>query len=390
MNALRDAELTSNQAFLLHGIGYEWQENGSWPVWGHVEDILDTNRKLDAEEILRSLPRIGADTVYAAGYGFTTQVPPHPLNRNDIVKLTLATCYAFRAWRDWAGKPFIRTLKHMVELWDNKVSTPQEAGTAHLRSKGLAHQIKATQKFVTAFPDLIRHEPTLHLGTGFTAPDGLWQYEITRTIRPYRDVETIEDYLDTTCNLVQATAAKYASDTGRTGSLLVPTSDSRFGAFDETGLWDPTIVPPTASPADTRPPYLDAETLADLEDAAHNTQWKIGKFLALCHELNSNHAAQNPYACVALVRAITDHIPPIFGHKDFAQVAANHSFSMQRTDKAHAKYLADFKDIAHDALHRPIGPSVHIHTMDDVPAPTRLRAVLRELVTLMRKTPTTT
>ncbi|MER6477686.1 hypothetical protein [Streptomyces filamentosus] len=390
MNALRDAELTPDQSLLLYTIGYEWHENGSWPVWGHVEDILDAKRGLDAEEILRSLPRIGADTVFAAGYGFTTQLPPHPLGRNDVVKLTLATCYAFKAWSDWAGKPFIRTLKHMIELWDKKISTPQEAGVAHLRSKDLARQIKATQKFVTAFPDLIRHEPGNPLGSGFIAPDGLWQYEITRRIRPYRDVETIGDYIDKTCETVTATAAEYAGGTRYTGRVTVPTSDSQFGSFDETGLWDPTPAPPAAPPAGTRPPYLDAELLADLEDAAQNTQWKIGKLLALCAELNDSYAAGHAYACAALIRAVLDHIPPVFGHRDFKQVAAQHTFTVQRTDKAHAQKLAGFKDIADDALHRPISTNIPLITMNDIPEPARLRAVLHELVTLMGKAPTAT
>ncbi|MFE7586434.1 hypothetical protein ACFU5Y_33260 [Streptomyces gardneri] len=60
---------------------------------------------------------------------------------------------------------------------------------------------------------------------------------------------------------------------------------------------------------------------------------------------------------------------------------------MQRTDKAHAKALAEFKDIAHDALHRPISDSLPQITMNDLPGPARLKAVLHELVTVLRKQP---
>ncbi|WP_162467351.1 hypothetical protein [Streptomyces cavernae] len=109
------------------------------------------------------------------------------------------------------------------------------------------------------------------------------------------------------------------------------------------------------------------------------------KLLALCRELNDNYTAGNPYASAALIRAVLDHIPPVFGHRAFKQVAAQHVFAMKQTDKAHARNLADFKDIADDVMHRPIGTTVPVIDMHDLPAPTRLRAVLGELVTVLRK-----
>ncbi|MEV7535462.1 hypothetical protein [Streptomyces hydrogenans] len=397
MNALADASLEPAQRKLLVHIAEAWLRTGEWPQWGYIQHTFD-RIDLDAEDLLRSLPRVGAHTVFAASYGYTTAIPHH-LGENDPIHLTIAASLVVEQVMEAIGIPFTKALQKMVRAYlQAEPSHPGETPRPLMNSSDLRrvysrhdhHQRIYPDPFIRALPDLLSYEPAIAARNKARSEDGEWQLEITRSVLLFRDVRHIADYVDKTCETVTATAAQYASDTGRTGSLLVPTSDSQFGSFDETGLWDPTPVPTPAPPADTRPPYLDAELLADLEDAAQNTQWKIGKLLALCHELNSNHAAQNPYACVALVRAITDHIPPIFGHKDFAQVAANHSFSMQRTDKAHAKYLAEFKDIAHDALHRPIGPSVHIHTMDDVPAPTRLRAVLHELVTLMRKAPTAT
>lgn len=58
---------------------------------------------------------------------------------------------------------------------------------------------------------------------------------------------------------------------------------------------------------------------------------------------------------------------------------------MQRTDKAHARALTEFKEVAHDALHRPISLNLPLITMNDVPEPTRLRAVLHELVAVLSK-----
>ncbi|MEU2601430.1 hypothetical protein ABZ669_30625 [Streptomyces hirsutus] len=49
---------------------------------------------------------------------------------------------------------------------------------------------------------------------------------------------------------------------------------------------------------------------------------------------------------------------------------------MKRTDKAHAQRLAAFKDIADDVMHRPIRATVPVISMNDLPEPARLNAVL--------------
>lgn len=113
--------------------------------------------------------------------------------------------------------------------------------------------------------------------------------------------------------------------------------------------------------ADARPPYLDDDLLTQIETTAPSTRWKVDKLLILCAELNDGYASNNAYACAALIRAVLDHIPPVFGHRDFKQVAAQHTFTVQRTDKAHAQKLAGFKDIADDALHRPISANIPPH-----------------------------
>lgn len=60
-------------------------------------------------------------------------------------------------------------------------------------------------------------------------------------------------------------------------------------------------------------------------------------------------------------------------------------FAVRRTDGAHAKKLLDFRDIADDALHRPISPNVPVIQMGDLPEPARLNAILQELVAVLRK-----
>ena len=50
------------------------------------------------------------------------------------------------------------------------------------------------------------------------------------------------------------------------------------------------------------------------------------------------------------MRAIVDHVPPLFGYKDFAEVASNYAWSA--TDRSYMKRLLDTKKQADEALHR--------------------------------------
>lgn len=398
MNALADAPLEPAQQKLLVHIAEAWLQTGEWPQWGYIQHTFD-RLALDAEHLLRSLPRVGADTVFAAGYGYTTAIPQH-LRENDPIRLTIAASLVVEQMKEIIGLPFARVLQTMVNLYlKTEPSRRGEPPRPMLKAEKLRSLINRWEpnsrrlyptRFIQALPELLSYEPALTTGSKNLPTDGAWQLEITRSVLLFRDVRRIEDYVAKTCETVTAAAAQHTGGTSYTGRLLVPTSDSQFGSFDETGLWDPTPVPPPAPPADTRPPYLDEGLLTQIEATAPNTHWKVDKLLALCAELNDSYAAGHAYACAALIRAVLDHIPPVFGHREFKQVAAQHTFTVQRTDKAHAQKLAGFKDIADDALHRPISTNIPLITMNDIPEPARLRALLHELVTLMRKAPTTT
>lgn len=171
-------------------------------------------------------------------------------------------------------------------------------------------------------------------------------------------MRTVEEYVAKTCEIVVANAAQYA----------------------------PTVVQEALAAEPSRGAYVDVDLMAELETAAATTGWKVHKLIALCQDLNDAYAAGNPYACAAMIRTILDHIPPVFGHTNFKYVAAQHVFSMKRNDKMQAQKLAAFKDIADDVMHRPIGRTVPRISMDDLPEPIRLNAVLNEVVVMLPKT----
>ncbi|MFE2165434.1 hypothetical protein ACFXB3_10240 [Streptomyces sp. NPDC059447] len=353
--------MSFDQISLLSRLAHPWLETGEWPLWGNVRHHFDQHR-IDADDLLRSLPRLGTETPFGAGYGFTTGIRP-PVGEGDRVRLTIASSLVLPEMRRVAGEPFVRVLRHMIDLYTSKPRSNTEISKAYLRSSELAQAIPSLRpEFIQALPDLLSYEPAISSGNGTHNADGSWDREITRSVLQFRDVSTVDEYIAKTSEIVRANAAEFGG----------------FGHVSEQ-------LAAAAAEERERAPYVDSGLLDELVEAGRKTTWKVHKLVALCQGLNAAYEAGNPYVCAAMIRAILDHIPPLFGQSDFKQVAAQHPFAMQRTDKAHAQALAGSKSIGDDVMHRPIGPSVPVVSMGDIPEPVRLNAVLLELLALLQK-----
>ncbi|MER5449536.1 hypothetical protein ABT065_28520 [Streptomyces sp. NPDC002764] len=353
MNALVNAVLSADQQHLLHTIAMPWIQTAEWPVWGVVQQHFD-QRRLDADDLLQSLPRIGV-TQLRAGYGFTTPQSA-PLTDLSRVRLTAAASLVLPEMKMLVGEPFVRVIHHMVKLYVDRPVSTSAIHDVMLRSDELAAAMSSLKPwFLKALYDLLAHEPAMH-GIGAIRTDGSWEWrKIDRSVLQFRDITSVEDYVLKTCEIVMGRETQFVAR----ASASAPAVAVERNSYVYRGLLD------------------------DLEKASRTSTWKVHKLIALCRELNDNYAAGNPYACATLLRAVLDHIPPVFGHRDFKQVAAQHTFAVQRTDKAHAQKLVAFKDIADDALHRPISTTVPVLSMDDLPEPARVNSILQEVVRLL-------
>ncbi|MFJ4981492.1 hypothetical protein ACIP6X_40310 [Streptomyces coeruleorubidus] len=373
MNTLFDVELTQDQRRLLSAIAAPWLDAGEWPLWANVQHQFDL-RGEDADAIFQSLPRVGSEAPFASGYGFTVPLRA-PIGPRDRPRLTVAASLVLPEVRMVAGEPFVDALRHMIDLYASRPLIVDDVPTIMLRSGELATAFPRLKPwFVKVLPDLLSYEPAISTG-GAQLGDGSWEREVTRSVMQFSGVKTVEDYIAKTTEIVTATAAQFVTIHEGVNLEIAPLEYDFAPVEGE--------APPAAAPE--RRQYVDAGLMDDLDGAAKKTPWRVRKLIALCQELNDAFVVGSPHACAALIRAILDHIPPVFGHKDFRHVAAQHSFPVQRTDKAHAKNLADFKDIADDVMHRPIGFNVPVISMDDIPAPVRLNAILHEVLRLLRK-----
>ncbi|MFK4123566.1 hypothetical protein [Streptomyces longwoodensis] len=366
MDSLFDAALTDDQQALLHVMAGPWLKTGNWPLWANVQRWFDFRRK-DADAIFHSLPRVGGEVPYASGYGFT--IPRRaPIAENDRVSLTVAACLVLPELRGFA-EPFVRTLRYMVELYLLRPINYDEVPDVILRSEQLTEHVPGLRPwFVKVLPGVLSNEPSGISSGGVIVANDQWERQVNRPIKDFAGVENVEEYVARTTDMVMAVHDEFVRN---------------LPAAPEPEIVEPELLQPE------RAAYVDPGLLRELEAAAAKTRWKAHRLLALCRELNDNYAAGNPYASAAMIRAILDHIPRAFGQPDYKTLANTYVFTMNRTDRNHAKKLQDFKDIAHDVMHRPIGTSVPALRMNDLPESVRLSAILHELLTILEKSATT-
>ena len=82
--------------------------------------------------------------------------------------------------------------------------------------------------------------------------------------------------------------------------------------------------------------FLNADALHELKSIL-SKKYDTKKLIAFCEELNDSYSRANYLSCVLLIRAVMNHIPPIFGHNSFSQVVANSG----RSVKAVLSHLED-------------------------------------------------
>ncbi|MFK4658286.1 hypothetical protein ABIF97_008220 [Bradyrhizobium japonicum] len=140
-------------------------------------------------------------------------------------------------------------------------------------------------------------------------------------------------------------------------------------------------VPPIGLP--NTPPYVNLARIEELK-ALPKKQWDFAKLIQLCIELNivsSNDEAT--YATAMLVRAIVDHVPPIFGMNGFSQVADNYagtsSFkgSMQHLNRS-------MRNIADGILHEQIRQRESLPSPQQVDFRQDLDRLLGEIVRISK------
>ncbi|MGS2615112.1 hypothetical protein ACVCAH_11385 [Micromonospora sp. LZ34] len=132
------------------------------------------------------------------------------------------------------------------------------------------------------------------------------------------------------------------------------------------GPVQPDEVPPGGA-------YINPRALEQLREPA-GTGWDTTKLVALAEELDACVRAGHVYAAHAVLRALLDHVPPLFGQKRFAAVVSSHPWG--KTDTNYLRRLSTFRDQADDALHRQISKRPDLLMLDNLPPAAAVNALL--------------
>lgn len=141
-----------------------------------------------------------------------------------------------------------------------------------------------------------------------------------------------------------------------------------------------TSTAPVQSSQPNRSPYVSPSRLNELR-ALPNGKWDFTRLIRMVEELNDAHERGNFVTVPMLVRAIKDHVPPIFSSPNFAGVFNNSSKSL----KGNLERLENsLKHIADGQLHSHIRSSEVLPTDVQVDFRNDLDVLLGEVVRMVK------
>jgi hypothetical protein len=340
--------LTRDQLRVVQAVYDRLRELGDWPQFGDIDRLFATGlRRLDARRIIREIP----DAILAPLGSASWFNPDTPL---VLGVAGVALCKG----SDDDIELFLRALRWVATQERRFVPAAAAVNAAAtVDSKQFMHGLKIPK----ARAGDVRRVGVILMGefwgskSGGIQPDGTWTFTLTREVRRFARVYRLDDY--------RTVQEQWAAETRPRAQPTPPVEP---------------VEPADASPA-ANPSYVDQPIIAAIEAKQATSGWKCDQLLCLIAELNDCYAHQNPHAAHAMLRAILDHVAPLFGFTDFARVADNHGWGT--ADNRYMEQLASFKAQADDALHRQISrQKVQLPRIDDLPARRAANRLLEECV----------
>jgi hypothetical protein len=195
--------LTPEQVTLLRVISEPFLSDGEWPIWQYADLMLDGWHDLDAADVLASLPSAGEHTPSSQHYGLIWRTDSYRQPRpDDQVTITVAGLWHVPQASPLIGT-FVTMIRYLVDRQRLLVPSPREVVTATVTSTEIAgHLDGADELTLDRLHLLLDHEPYLHGRVNQSTPESPWTIQVPAILRDYRDVTTIEDYIDKVTELV--------------------------------------------------------------------------------------------------------------------------------------------------------------------------------------------
>ncbi len=213
MNGVLRTQLDPDQLLLLRETFAPYDRRGEWPVWAYVDHLLDA-KGLVAAEVLASLPVAGGRGGGQMRYGLTWNQNNHWLpNDGTRLALTVAGLWHLGSASAPLLVAFKDTVRFLVERQRSITPSPTEVVEARVTSQEVARWLagsgprgllgRAADVILRKVGQLLEHEP--YLWHGFMRPDlesERWELRIPVSIRDFREVTAVEEYIDRVEQLV--------------------------------------------------------------------------------------------------------------------------------------------------------------------------------------------
>jgi hypothetical protein len=128
--------------------------------------------------------------------------------------------------------------------------------------------------------------------------------------------------------------------------------------------------------------FIDSSIIENLSQV-QNTKYDLAKVIQFCLEINGTFNSGYYLATILLIRALLNHVPPIFGYASFSQVVSQSTKSRKELFKP----LEDIaRDIADLHTHDTIRHKEHLPTKKQLePFKPSVEVLLQEIITELQK-----
>lgn len=128
-------------------------------------------------------------------------------------------------------------------------------------------------------------------------------------------------------------------------------------------------------------PLISDDRLGELRNLTP-TQFDFRKLIRLCEEINTSYSSGCYFATAMLIRAVLDHVPPIFGKNNFDEVANNFGGKSFKGAMQHLQSAP--RNVADGHLHQQIRKSETLPIAQQVNCGQQLDVLLAEIVRITR------
>jgi hypothetical protein len=351
------ASLSDEQRLVLQAIYDRFREYGKWPTFISVNRPLRRGHGIDTRAIFKSLP----DSLVVKPRQGTG-----PTDTDDLV-LRLPGIEACRGGSEDTDR-FVRMLRWFADQELAYDPPPGDDDTMpRVTSDNVAAHLglQRTDPGYDAALERLRAMISLdNWGLGRGSDQDGWYVNLGPEVWRFRAVQTVGDV-----------------EQAREQWIAEARAEAPHFRTGVQATWSGNIIEQSDAPINTssvrpRTSYVDEKVTAAIEAKAGVSPFNVSKLVALIAELNDSYQAEHAYAAHALLRAILDHVPPILGYREFAEVANNYKWP--QTDTKYIRKLLDFKAQGDDVLHRRISAKADLISMEDLPPRAWLNRLLQE------------